>query len=443
MPETSAAPRERVAHSLCRANAPYRIEVGGALTNAGSLRDKHVLTVWSDRSWTLRRGAAAPGGPPVARRYPHAIAVPALVDAHVHLHPGLALPDFVAYGICRIRDLGSTAGTEHAVPAAEHCGEPIPEIVLGGPLLDRPGKPRLDIATHWEKAAELPAVVDAAAARGASWIKLYAQFPEELIGSVVREAHGRNLRVAVHPGPGGAPAAVRAGVDEIEHVACLAPRGDGSAGAHALHRRWAQRGGDSWPHLPAGTRLCPTLVVQHRLAEEAARSWSFTGADPATAAYWRRMPLVSRPWTERQLQHCRLAGAEMSAVVARLAGEGVRVVPGSDTPNPGVLPGRGLWEEMNLLVEAGLAPLEVFSAATGGAAAGGTEPPTCGGEKSAAGGALGSSGAEPVTLLPLASFAAFQEEGRYPIEPVVATLLRGCLFVPRPDAPGEPERGLR
>ena len=427
MPCTPEAPR--VEHSLCRANAPYRIEVGGALTGAGLVRDKHVLTVWSDRRWTLRRGAAAPGGPPVARRYPQALAAPALEDAHVHLHPGMALPDFVAYGICRIRDLGSTAGTEHPVPAARHCGDPIPEVVLGGPLLDRPGEPRLDIAVRWEKAEELPGVVEAAAARGAAWIKLYAQFPEELIAAVVRRAHARNLRVAVHPAPGGAPAALRAGVDEIEHVACLAPRGDGRGGAHALHRRWAQRDGDSWPQLPAGTRLCPTLVVQHRLAEEAADSWSFAGADPATAAFWRRMPLISQPWTERQLHHCRAAGTEMSAVVARLAGEGVRLVPGSDTPNPGVLPGRGLWEEMNLLVEAGLAPLEVFSAA----AAGG-EPGTA---------ALGASGDEPVTLLPLTSFTAFQEHRRYPIGPVVATLLRGCLFVPRPDPSGEPLRGLR
>ncbi|GAA2804831.1 hypothetical protein [Saccharopolyspora taberi] len=408
----SAEAPARIHHSLCRDNAPYRIEVGGVLTASGLVRHKHVLTVLGNRRWLLRRGAAEPGGPPVLRRFPHAAAAPALADAHVHLHAGMRLADFVAYGVCQVRDLGSTAGTELAVPVARHCGDPVPEVVLGGPLLDRPGKPRLNIAARWNRHDELPAVLDAAIGRGASWIKLYAQFPVDLIGTVVRQAHARDLRVAVHPAPGDAPAAIRAGVDEIEHAACLAPRGDGVGGAHALHRRWAQRSDDSWPDVPAGVRLCPTLVVQHRLAEEASRSWSFPGADPGTAAFWRGMRLASRQWTDQELRNCRAASAEMASVVARLVRQGVHLVVGSDTPNPGVLPGRGLWEEMNLLVAAGLPPLEVYLAAA------------------VTGSGLDAAGDEPVTLLPLASLASFEAEGRYPVEPAVATVLRGCLFVP-------------
>lgn len=50
--------------------------------------------------------------------------------------------------------------------------------------------------------------------------------------------------------------------------------------------------------------------------------------------------------------------------VAAMQRAGVKILAGSDTPNPYVFPGTGLHEELALLVKAGLTPAEVLRAAT-------------------------------------------------------------------------------
>ena len=47
---------------------------------------------------------------------------------------------------------------------------------------------------------------------------------------------------------------------------------------------------------------------------------------------------------------------------------GVRILAGTDTPNPGMYPGFSLHAELALLVEAGLTPLQAIQAATRNAA---------------------------------------------------------------------------
>jgi imidazolonepropionase-like amidohydrolase len=57
------------------------------------------------------------------------------------------------------------------------------------------------------------------------------------------------------------------------------------------------------------------------------------------------------------------------ANILRLHKAGVPIIAGTDSPYPGVYFGEGLHRELELLVEAGLTPLEAISAATGNAAA--------------------------------------------------------------------------
>ena len=401
-----------------RTRAPLLIEVGGVLTERGPRLGPHLLTARPDGTWRIdpNPGPSGSAGPDV--RFGELIAAPALYDAHVHLHPDLPLADYLAYGVARIRDLGSRA--EDAPHPARDPAEPVPDVVLGGPMLDRPGRPRLLIASVWDDPAQLPGLLDAAVGRGASWIKLYEGFPTELFPATVRQAHERGLRVAVHPGPGVYRAALAAGVDELQHLACLTP--SGPPGTHALLARWAGRGGadrggagrggeDGWPRLPAGTAVCPTLLVQHSLVREAGQGWAFTGHDPRMVDFWRGSAIAARPWSRVELAAGQRAEAAMRQVVGELDRAGVRWVVGSDTPNPGLVPGRSLWQEMNLLVDAGLDPLAVYRAAS--VAAG-----------------LGTTGDEPLVFLPPTVF----DPGPFPVHRPAGTLLRGCLFRPEPTA---------
>ncbi len=54
--------------------------------------------------------------------------------------------------------------------------------------------------------------------------------------------------------------------------------------------------------------------------------------------------------------------------VKRLSDAGVPVVAGTDAPYPGVFQGEGIHRELELLVEAGLTPLQAITAATHDAA---------------------------------------------------------------------------
>jgi hypothetical protein len=390
-------------HTLCRSAGPYSIEVGGVLGADGPRLGRHLVTVRPDGAWNLD---PEPGRQPTrpSASFADLIAAPALYDAHVHLHPDVPLSDYVAHGVGRIRDLGSTAGGIDPVPAARDCADPVPDIVLGGPMLDRPGPARLWIAAPWRDGSQLPALLDAAVERGAAWVKLYEGFPVELLTVAVREAHARGLRVTVHPGPGDYPAALAAGVDELQHLGCLIP--PGPAGTHALLARWAARTpGDDWPRLPAGTSVCPTLLVQHSLVTEAERGWTFDGHDPRMAEFWRASAIAGRPWSHAELVAGRAANSALRQAVGELDRAGVRWVVGSDTPNPGLRPGRSMWQEMNLLIEAGLDASRVYRA--------GSVAPR-----------LDADGTHPLIFLSPAAVRA----GPFPVAPPAAMLLRGCLF---------------
>jgi hypothetical protein len=337
------------------------------------------------------------------------VLAPALYDAHIHLFPGMDLRHYPWYGVARIRDLGSLAGAGQPIPTPSSCADPIPEIVLGGPLFDRPGKPRLAMAVSWNDPADLPALFDAVAHRRTSWVKLYDRFPTHLFDTAVRLAHERGMRVTLHPGPGDYPAAIEAGIDELQHLPSLIP--PGASGTHALHQRWADRqANDTWPELPAGTAVCPTLLVQRQLVREAEQRWQFPGHDPRFAEFWRGLRLISRPWTDQEIDAARSTTDQVSATVRRLTEAGVRWVIGTDTPNPGLRAGESMWHEMNLLIAAGLEPLTVYQTA-------------------AISNGITDHGSYPLTMLPLSTF----EHDLLTVQPAQAVLLRGCLFQPVPE----------
>ena len=58
----------------------------------------------------------------------------------------------------------------------------------------------------------------------------------------------------------------------------------------------------------------------------------------------------------------------MLKLVKKLNDRGVRLIAGSDSGNPFVVPGFSLHQELNLLVDSGLTPIEALKTATGVAA---------------------------------------------------------------------------
>jgi imidazolonepropionase-like amidohydrolase len=155
---------------------------------------------------------------------------------------------------------------------------------------------------------------------------LAQQLSDEELAAIVQAAHAMGRRVTAHAhGVDGINAALRAGVDSIEHGSYLDQE------SIRLLRR-------------PGVYLVPTVMAGAHVAEAAERGGVLTPAQAAKA---------------------RQVGPVMRAMIRRAREAGVRVAFGTDT---GVSPHGQNWREFDLLAEAGYAPLEAIRLATVAAA---------------------------------------------------------------------------
>jgi imidazolonepropionase-like amidohydrolase len=146
-------------------------------------------------------------------------------------------------------------------------------------------------------------------------------FDDDELRAVCAEAHRHGLRVAAHAyGAAGIRAAVEAGVDSVEHGACL----DDDT-AELMGKR--------------GTFLVPTFSMLRRAVEHAAE--------------------LPRAMAERARA---LADAHVASF-GRARAAGVRIVLGTDCGNPFVFPGENA-AELELLVEAGASTMEAIVGGT-------------------------------------------------------------------------------
>ena len=337
--------------------------------------------------------------------------VPGLWDAHVHLtffpeiDPATFARASLRWGVTSLRDTGIPL-ERMAEARAVAARMPAPNLYLAGPLVD--GTPRVyDGANRFRPAigvetgsvAETLAMVDRVAAAGADLVKAYEMLTPAQLRALVGRAHERGLPVTAHP-----PlqmtleAVIEAGVDEFQHLrnlelAC-------SREAEALHEARVRAFRDRDPETDGGTlrssihaaqrlRAYATLdearcaAVVERLAaaevhqtptlalatfrtlarhEDAAWRRGFDVLGPRAARRWRADARTQTgiPATPTQ-QGLRDFGFMM---IPRLAAAGVPIVAGTDSPIGFLTPGLALHEELDMLVAAGLDPLEALRSAT-------------------------------------------------------------------------------
>jgi imidazolonepropionase-like amidohydrolase len=138
-----------------------------------------------------------------------------------------------------------------------------------------------------------------------------------VLAAIADEAHKAGLRVMVHcQQPSFALEALNAGADTIEHFACMGHCGD---------------------ELPKG--LVTAFMKNSAFVVPTLAAGRYYGADVAE---------------QRKLQ----------SIVVTLFELGVKIAAGTDTGTPAVPPGEALHTEMEMLVEAGLPPMDAIIAAT-------------------------------------------------------------------------------
>lgn len=279
---------------------------------------------------------------------------PGLVDAHLHLAPWMVY-GLIAAGVTTVRDTGNDVDSMIALLDELPAG-PRPAVHWCGPLMESHRVNWPTIAKAHASTAEIRATVDGLADRGLRAVKLYANATPELMAAACDQAHQRGLRVLGHLGATNLDDAVAAGVDELQHLAgCLA--GDlGEPSWEAAARRVAA----------APVDHCLTLVVWHALAHlgepRAERDAAMAWVPAHTRAAWSSAHHASQPAADRVRRVRELVERMASIPVLRESGR--RLLIGSDSPFPGLIPGLALHDEAGLLVESGFSALDVMRGLT-------------------------------------------------------------------------------
>lgn len=334
--------------------------------------------------------------------------IPGLWDMHAHLTEPGVFPLLTRHGVTGVRHMFSTNPLfpdkltfEPAVPAH-------PRTVGSTHLLDGKdnpyGWPVKRNVIRVAEPAEADGAVRQARQAGNDQIKVYPTLTAPAFAAIVTAARTHEVDVVGHlPKSVTAAAASAAGQRSIEHL-------DGVAiGCSAHPDRWTAlrnqppqpgRGLDDFTgwrvQLSAhddfderraaelfavfvrnGTYHVPTLVQTRAAAELRTAEWDDGRLPPLLRLAWQRkfrpdggveVPVLSLHMSAAELKDRGQLFRKDLELVGRMHRAGVKVLAGTDTPYPGVLPGESLHAELELLVQAGMTPLEAIRAATVSAA---------------------------------------------------------------------------
>jgi hypothetical protein len=120
--------------------------------------------------------------------------------------------------------------------------------------------------------------------------------------------------------------------------------------------------------VEAGTTVDPTLVVFDAAFRgnlpDYRESPDLELAAPSLVENWRSLFHFNIGWSPEDFERAQAAWPKVLELTRRLHEAGVLLTAGTDANNPWTVPGPSLHRELELLVDAGIPPLEVLTIAT-------------------------------------------------------------------------------
>ena len=327
--------------------------------------------------------------------------IPGLWDMHAHWYEPRLLSLFLANGVTGVRIMWGMPG--HLQWREDFIAGKLvaPRMFIASALLDGPN-PLWPRSTVVSNATEAKVAVAAAKRDGYDFIKVYNRLPRDAYLAIVDEAARLGLTIAGHvPVAVTAGEASDAGQKSIEHLYGLLPsvsraeaevrkrfaelstagdtvsRGETRAAFRDLQERiLATYDAEKASALSArfvrnGTWICPTFVLLRSVASLDDPSFvadpRLKYMPPQIRASWANDP-SRKTKTAADYDVDRRTLRKQYELVGAMNREGVRVIAGTDVGNPFAFPGFSLHDELALLVDAGLTPMQALRAATGGAA---------------------------------------------------------------------------
>ena len=349
------------------------------------IRDGKIVSLSPDGSVPIPEGATV-------RDLAGKTVLPGLVMVHEHLfYSSISKGPFhmnemefsfprlyLAAGVTSARTTGSLEPyTDLQLKTTIDAGStPGPKLHLTAPYVDGPetGIPQL----HGVKdAAEAVRLVNYWADTGFTSVKVYINLPSDTMAATIEAAHRRGLQVTGHIGRVSYREAAALGIDNLEHgfmamSDLISGRKEGDL-SNAMNNYRSLENLDV--ESPAVNDLIQLLVRRHvALTSTLAIFETFTPgrrvagqaeldtlAPPLRESYltrWAAIAIQNNPTTKA-------AFAKNMLLEAKFFHAGGLLVAGTDpTGYGGCMAGYGNWRAIELLVEAGLTPLEAIQVAT-------------------------------------------------------------------------------
>lgn len=284
--------------------------------------------------------------------------LPGLIDAHFHIgsKPNVLLPSlFLSHGVTSARDPGAWITRQY--DGARRSGQALPRLFLTGPHLDM-APPAYPLNSYIVRDAhEARTAVDQFVARGASAIKVYYRLSAGLIKAVTDRAHEHGIPVTAHLETVNAIDAVNAGLDGIEHISSI---GTSLLPPHEAERYKQAVLADNDFRRKGHYAMWSELDLNSPRIDEVLAFLAKKGTfiSPTLATFERRQGDKLADETNVK------AFKNMLTIIGRMQRAGVRIVVGSHTWSSHTKIGWAYQREMELLVEAGLLPMEAIVSAT-------------------------------------------------------------------------------
>ncbi len=284
--------------------------------------------------------------------------LPGLIDSHTH-NFGLSLQQALNFGVTTVLDMltdENLAGQWRRQQAAGAVPQRADIFAGGGVTVEGGHGTQFGIPIPTlDDPEQTRAFIAARAAAGADFIKVIYEpgirertrptFAVSTLPRIVEAAHEHDLLAVFHVSLAStARDAIDAGADGLVHV-------------------HFDRGGPEIVEAArkAGVFVVPTLAVIEAVAR--AGGGKELAADPLIAPF---LAPDQHSGLTREFETAPIADALENALdsVGALHAAGVPILAGSDAPNPGTTHGASIHRELELLVRAGLTPLQALHAAT-------------------------------------------------------------------------------
>jgi imidazolonepropionase-like amidohydrolase len=339
-------------------------------TAGGPLRPDVNVWIREGRIARIEKGEVEKGAATVDGR--GRFLIPGLCDAMVHLSWSResALPALLANGVTGVIDMGGDLTEIDAWRTKIDAGLIVgPRIIArAGPMLNGRSFNKYQLVVGTPE--ETRGVVRTLKQVGVDFLKIHRRLPRDSYFALIDEAKKQGLDVAGHiPMEVKPEEASDVGQAILTHTETLfegkfsaelkegelpaAIRRFRSDGAEALFARFAKN----------GTAETPTLVAYRSIIEAADGTFPRNPNLRYVALSLRKAQESAPPMAPAELEEARQTFAELQKVVRQMHASGVVLLAGTDLAGARV-PGFTLHDELALLVEAGLTPLQALQAAT-------------------------------------------------------------------------------